>query len=861
MNPRLTLTAAAAVILASVSVYPLIQNGAWFWAGAGAVIVTAAAGTLTRLPAVHAAVGATAVALIAACPLLASPGWPGRALGAVIVATAVASRPRIRIRQVLGSLVTYAGGLLIYLNVTFAARLSVLGVVPTAASAHHLWSLAGQGLADRGASPPVTGNPGITLMTAAGIGLMAAAADVIAVRLRRPAIAGLPLLALYSVPITTDARQGWVGATVVFCLTVIGYLALLAAGGRDRLCIWGRLVTVWHNSTSEQTGSAKAPDTRALAASGRRIGLAAACVALAFPLLIPGLRVHDLFQTGHPGPGPGSSQIILPSPLVQMNGQLLDSTPQTVLTYRTNAPKPQQQYLQAYVLNYDPGSGTWTGVPLRASVHVGSGPLRAAPGVTRGTPQTRSRTEIKFVTGVTGYDSGPAVLPLPYAPATVQVRGSWQEDNTTLMVYSAAQSLSGLSYTVTSTQPDPGGRELDQAASSYPPGISGSYTYFPPGPGQELAKLAATITRGDRTPIAKAVALQNYFTSPSEGFTYNINVKLPDGIAGLDDFLFHTRQGYCQQFAFAMAALARLAGIPSRIAVGYTAGTKEADGRWKVTTADAHAWPELYIRDVGWLRFEPTPGGGAGTAIPPDYPVSPGTSITSGSATGRRTGVRPGTRTGNPNLAHLRRPGMPTAAGASRDAPGHSSMPAILSAVAVVAGLALITPMTARSLVRRRRLRLLRRSDRREPGRPHLDATGLDDQSREAEYLEARRLDAALAHAAWRELRDNLADYRHASRPSESPRALAGRIETTLHLDPVTRRALQRIVSAEERACYAAVPLGPGTLRADTAAVRRALSQEAEWTVRWRAWLLPESMLTLIRLPFQRGRAGVCSKV
>ena len=56
MNHRLTLTAAAAVVLASISLYPLIQGIGWFWAGFGAVIVAATAGTATRLP---------------ACP----PGW------------------------------------------------------------------------------------------------------------------------------------------------------------------------------------------------------------------------------------------------------------------------------------------------------------------------------------------------------------------------------------------------------------------------------------------------------------------------------------------------------------------------------------------------------------------------------------------------------------------------------------------------------------------------------------------------------------------------------------------------------------------------------------------------------------------
>jgi hypothetical protein len=793
MNPRLTLTAAAAVILASVSIYPLIQGGAWFWAGVGAVVTAAVAGTLTRLPTLQAAAAATVLALIAASPLLANPAWPWKVLGAVIVAAAAASRPRIRILQALGTLITYAAALLIYLNVDFAARLSVAGIVPTTTSLRYLWSLAGQGLAERMYAPPVPGNVGITLLTGGGIGLMAAATDLLAVRLRSPAIAGLPLLALYSVRITTNARQGGMGATVVFCLGMIGYLALLAADGRDRLRIWGRLVTVWHSSADERAEAVQAPDTRALAASGRRIGLAAACIALAFPLLIPGVRVHDLFQSGGSGSGPGGNAITLPNPLVQMNGQLLNSTPQTVLTYRTTAPKPQEQYLQVYVLNYDSEAGTWGLVPPQFSSPVGSGNLHAAPGVARVTPEIRSRTDVRLSTGVTGYSSRLAVLPLPYAPVTLEVPGSWQEDDTTLMVYSAGQQLSGLSYTVTSMQPNPGSREPAQTPA-YPRNITSSYLGFPHGPGNELAKLAARITKDARTPIEKGLALENYFTSGK--FTYNINIKL------------------------------------------------EAHGVWKVTTADAHAWPELYLKDVGWLRFEPTPGGstGQGTATPPNYapPTSTGILPPAGPTTSPGAGLKPGSATGGPNFARLHGAGSAGAGGGSLAASRHNVVPQILLAVAIVLGLALITPMTARWLIRRRRLRLLGRPEPRDALRP------------EAQQREAQRLNAELAHAAWGELRDNLADYGLAHRASESPRALAGRVATALHLDPASGQALDRIVRAEERARYATVPLGPGTLRADTATVRRALWREAGWPTRWRAWLLPASTLTPIRQGLQQ---------
>ncbi len=551
-----------------------------------------------------------------------------------------------------------------------------------------------------------------------------------------------------------------------------------------------------------------------------------------------------------------------------------------------SAAKPQEQYLQVYVLNYDSDTGRWTLVRPQASTQVGSGPLRTAPGVARDTPEIQTSTEVKLSTGVTGYSSKLAVLPLPYAPTTLRVPGSWQEDNTTLMVYSTGQSLSGLSYTVTSTQPNPDNRVLD-LPPQYPPNISGSYTGFPAGPHQELARLAARITKGAHTPFEKGLALEKFFTSGA--FTYTLNVRLPDSIEGLTEFLFQSKYGYCQQFAFAMAALAREVGIPSRIAVGYTAGTREAHGVWKVTTADAHAWPELYIRDVGWLRFEPTPGGtaGQGTAIEPNYARSPGTGVIvqSGPTTGPGAGLKPGSRPGGPNFAHIH--GLESGGAGAARATSHSIFPQILLVVVIVLGLALITPMTARWLIRRRRLRLLGRPGRRQPGGPGLGARRLDDQSPDAQRLDARgldargldargleaqwleaqwleaqrlqaqrlqaqrletqRLDAELAHAAWGELRDNLADYGLAGQVSESPRTLAGRVATTLHLDAATREALDRIVRAEERARYATVPLGPGTLRADTTIVRRALSREADWAARWRAWLLPTSTLTPIR--------------
>ena len=72
------------------------------------------------------------------------------------------------------------------------------------------------------------------LLTAAGIGVVAVATDLLAVRLHRPAVAGLPLLVLFCIPLTTSAHQGVFGAMTVFGVGMAGYLAMLAVA-REKL--------------------------------------------------------------------------------------------------------------------------------------------------------------------------------------------------------------------------------------------------------------------------------------------------------------------------------------------------------------------------------------------------------------------------------------------------------------------------------------------------------------------------------------------------------------------------------------------------------------------------------------------------
>src|ERR1700724_1949763 len=88
---------------------------------------------------------------------------------------------------------------------------------------------------------------------------------------------------------------------LVFCLGGAGYLAMLSADGRERIRVWGRLVSLWRG-TGATAGRIHGPDTRVLAAAGRRVGLASIVLALCVPLLLPGLHASKVFSSG-PGIG------------------------------------------------------------------------------------------------------------------------------------------------------------------------------------------------------------------------------------------------------------------------------------------------------------------------------------------------------------------------------------------------------------------------------------------------------------------------------------------------------------------------------------------------------------------------------
>src|SRR6478752_7366442 len=515
LNSRMTVTTAVACVLVSTVLLPLFSDILWFVIGAGAVIAVAATGALTRLRTLP----------VSVC------------LAAALV------------------------GLLLYLNLVFEVRHSLLLVVPTPDSLSRLWHLAGTGLHDANRyAPPAPNRPGLLLLAVAGVGITAVLTDLIAVRLRSTALAGLPLLVLFTVPVTMNAPHSQLTTVLVFCLSGAGYLAMLSADGRERIRVWGRLVSLWRSAPrygrapggtfdgADSDGRGRdgrgerrqGPDTRALAAAGRRVGLASIVLALCAPLIVPGLHASKLFSSG-PGIGGtggsgGPQSLSLPSALNQAVSQLHESQPRALFTYSTNASQSQQasdaEYFRQYVFDSLGDKGWKVDNWAARSVPVSSMPgPTGLSGLTE--PQT-VRTIVRAGKDLRSPGTQPTFLPLPYPAIQVTAPGKWLVDPDR-MVYSTSDAITDQTYSVTSVVVDPSQAQL-----------------------QAVPGLVRT------------------------------------------------------------AELTRLLGIPARFVVGYTAGTRQKDGSYVVKTTDSHAWTEVYFPSMGWIRFEPTPAG-QGTANTPDY--------------------------------------------------------------------------------------------------------------------------------------------------------------------------------------------------------------------------------------------------
>ncbi|MDQ1622793.1 MAG: hypothetical protein QOH19_1211 [Actinomycetota bacterium] len=724
------------------------------------------------------------------------------------VAFAMAALRALRLRPVLVGAGGFAA-LIMVLTFTFFRHYSIAGFLPSGDTMRQLGKFlrrASETVLSE--SAPVAPNAGIVLLICAVLGLLVILVDALAFPLALPATSGLGILAILIVPAVVKPQSvgvlGFAGAAV-------GYLLILACSQRF--------------TPDRRTRADTAPNPGQLRRAALT-GAMALTVTLLLQLVIPGFDRGTFPQGSRLNPLGTATGL---NPMISLGNSLRSPAGDGRITFATNAPAPP--YLRSVTVDSFDGD-SWAPDDREGTRRMGT--RRMDSGL------EAAATELRIVTAInTGQFTSP-YLPAPYAPEAVNgLSGRWSWDPATLSIKGVDTNSRDQQYLVTSVAPQltPG---LLSESSGPARGVPEQFTR-PPARVPEIVRTAAdAVTSGSSTPYAKAMALQKYLRSAE--FSYSLQSPVQggydgNGLAVLADFLAQ-KSGYCIHFASAMAVMARLVGIPSRIAVGYAPGrltgaTVSIAGQgalpeFEVDARDAHAWPELYFQGAGWVAFEPTPSRGVVPAYATEVAPPSGASTNEnndGLIPSDPTSVEP-----VPGGAPVPLPG----AGAPA-VPGAEPAPAFYgAAVLILLGLLLASPQLARRGLRRRRLR----------------GSGSGSAA------------AGTALLAWAELQDLATDYGVGPGASETPRHLSERLRTSSALgkpdglDAAAHEAVASLTEDFERRQYgrpAAVP-GPVTrsvpvaVPGESAAARIALVQaslraNAKPLVRLGAAWLPPSIM------------------
>lgn len=159
-------------------------------------------------------------------------------------------------------------------------------------------------------------------------------------------------------------------------------------------------------------------------------------------------------------------------------------------------------------------------------------------------------------------------------------------------------------YRVESLVPAFDADDLRAAGIEYPDWVRARYLVLSDQVPPRVLALARDLTATAPTPYERARAIEEYLRT----IPYTLDLPSPPGTRDVVDyFLFDLKRGYCDYYATAMAVLARAAGLPARIAVGYATGAYDpVTNEFRVTEADAHSWAQVYFPEYGWVDFEPT---------------------------------------------------------------------------------------------------------------------------------------------------------------------------------------------------------------------------------------------------------------
>jgi len=570
---------------------------------------------------------------------------------------------------------------------------------------------------------PAPASTELAFLICLSVGATALIVDLLIAVCRAPALVALPLLCVYSVPASIDLSMlPW----EAFAAPAMLYAILLTASGLS-----GRRLGAGAGLAQVITG----------------VGLAALAIVISLLVAqaVPGVGTAGRLPRSTSGPGTGIGL----SPFASLQGNLQRADPVDMLRVRG---LDQPRYLRTV------GLQRWTNGQGFSVDELTAGPVPADP-----------RTAFDPKVTITALSYRDRFLPIYNGTTAVNgVDGGWTYDSALESVH-RADDITPDPYQVTAAAPEHSAEAL--RADTVTPGGTLTETDNLPA---EVVTLADQVTAGASTAFDKADALRNYFTNPANGFTYSLTVPTGDSGDGLVDFL-RLKQGFCEQYASAMAIMLRAVGVPARVAIGFTQGTLDPDGSYLISSNDAHAWVEVLFNNAGWVQFDPTPlGGGQGgqqgftdTATP-----TPTTAAASSQAS-----VSAAVSGGEPTRGAGAAAALPsedaTSSGTAAEGP---LIPAGLwwaLALVVAAAAAASGPTLVRN--RRRASRL----------------AAADGGGRDA------------AAAAWREIEDLAVDHGIGLDGAESARATANRLAKAAHLTEQGRGELRTLVTRLEQSWYA----------------------------------------------------------
>ncbi|MGH1562673.1 transglutaminaseTgpA domain-containing protein [Mumia sp. DW29H23] len=678
-----------------------------------------------------------------------------------------------------------------WLTAAYGAGTGIAGVVPTPATLERARALADATYqhAQRYAAP-VPDIEALSATLATLVVVLALVIDVLATELRWTPALGLVLLAVVMVPATL--LEGEV-PIAVFVLGAAAYAGLLAVTRRDEGRAWGPRVVGLSTRPADPVDSAVGHARAAVPAVGITVG--AIAVALVVPLLAPS-AAQSLFDGAGSGSGTGNGTG-LDNPVLDMRRNLRGQSRDVLLTMREEGESPRPRYVRLASLQAVGQQGWTLGDRVGAGQQLDDD-LPAIPGLNQGVDARAMRYGVAVSPG---FDT--RWLPHVYAPTAVSLPddAGVEIDRSMLDISRIPRlgSFAGESYTVESLVARPTEADLRTAPASTL--TMSSYVTLPDQTPQVVHERAEEVTAGTTNAFDRALALQRWFRQEG-GFEYSLDQRPGSGMETIERFLTDDRVGYCEQFATAMAMMARSLGIPSRVSVGFLSGEPGRQaGTWVFRGTDMHAWPELYFAGIGWVGFEPTPGGSGYT--PPTF--------AEGSASSQEVPLPSASPTALPTGAPSPPPGS-AGAGTTADesGAGRSWLPMVL----VLGGLVLIG-LAVPSAVRTAR--------RRHRSRPHDDpALAVED--------------------AWAEVRDTATDYGIGWTDGVSPRTAVAAVRARLGDDPATGAAIDTLVDAVERSRYAPA-YEPADLTAAVDRLREAIAHSVSGRRRVIAVVLPRSVL------------------